>query len=100
MKYIIELTKKQVASLLGQKKKRNTKKGRPSKYPDVTELRFYESNKSNSKLIKALLDAGIKTSKQLSTYTKVELMSLKGVAEKSVQRIEEALNKFGLKLKK
>lgn len=76
------------------------KKGRPSKYPLISDLHFFDSPRSQGKLITNLHNNGITTAKQLSTYTKVELIAIRGVANKSVQRIEEVLMELGLKLKK
>lgn len=100
MKYIIELTKKQVASLLGQKKDKPARKGRPSKYPNVADMHFYDAKRSQAKIVSALENAGVITAKQLAKHTKIELLALRGIGGKGVQRIEEVLTEVGLKLKK
>jgi DNA-directed RNA polymerase alpha subunit len=79
--------------------KPNVKKGRKPN-PAVEKMSFYDSTRAQGKLVTTLKNNGINTAKELASYSKVELLAIRGVADRSVQRIEEVLTEVGLKLKK
>ena len=93
MRCVIELTKKQIAKIMGQ--------AGSDKVIDVSieDMKFYLSSKAQGRTISALKDLGINNAKQLCKFTKVELLSANRIGPRTVRAIELALEKINMEIK-